>query len=436
MQNHGLRNIIIAILVLGILAALAILSGAFRSSNIAPEAHEPLTSGEMTKLIPRGRELTMAGDCLGCHSQPQGPQAAGGVGMATPFGTIYSTNITPDKEHGIGHYSRADFHRVLRDGIAPEKGNLYPAMPFVFTHITKPDDIDAIYAYIMSLEPLNVPNKNNTGVFKLPVRPFMNFWALLNFPDRQVPSNSDRSDAWDRGAYLVEGLAHCGACHTPRNIMMGVDFSRSLQGGELGNLEVPDITAEALAEHGFDVPTLSQYLQTGIAPQGTTFSDMHTVSHFSTSAMEPHDVNAMSEYLLTDGQGDIVPSAAPPAPLTKAGTGAAVSAGMEAGKQVYLMACAGCHGANGEGIPNVSPAMKGNGVIAMEDPHNTITVVLNGLPTQLFSGNQRMYAMPPFAHELSDEEVADLVTWVRAEWGGQAEPVTLKQVEKIERAME
>lgn len=435
MKNHWLRNTIIIVLLLGVLVALAILMGAFRSSSVDTSANKPLTDEQMLELIPRGRELTLAGDCLGCHSLPQGPQAAGGVGMRTPFGTIYSTNITPDKNHGIGNYTRADFHRVLRDGIAPNNRNLYPAMPFVFTHITKPEDIDAIYAYIMSLPPLDVPNKNNTGVFDLPVRPFMNFWTLLNFPDRSAPSLPDRSDQWIRGAYLVDGLAHCASCHTPRNFMMGVDFTRNLQGGSVDELDVPAITAQALAKHGFDVPTLSQYLQTGMAPQGTAFSGMHTVTHFSTSAMDPSDVEAMAVYLLTDKDGHIIKPATPPAPLAAAESPAAGSE-METGRRVYMAACASCHGDKGEGIPNVSPAMLGNGVLAMDDPHNTISVVLNGLPTQLFSGNQRMYAMPPFSHRLSDEEIADLVTWMRAEWGGQSQPVTTAQVETVERAVQ
>ena len=155
----------------------------------------------------------------------------------------------------------------MRDGIAPGERNLYPAMPFVFSHITTPDDIDALYAYNMSIPAMPIANKSNTGVFVLPVRPFMDFWTLLNFPDRKVLRNDQRSAEWNRGAYLVEGLAHCGSCHSPRNFMMGVEFSRSLQGGEVDGVVVPDITAAALAKRGFDVPTLSTYLATGMAPQ-------------------------------------------------------------------------------------------------------------------------------------------------------------------------
>lgn len=424
-----LRKIIITVILMAVVVCIAILLGAFRSTSVAPGTDKPLSADEMQQLIPKGRELAMAGDCFGCHSQPQGPKAAGGVAIGTPFGTLYSTNITPDPTYGIGEYTRADFHRALRDGVAP-KGNLYPAMPYIFTHITTPEDIDALYAYLMSIPPIAVPNKSNSGAFSLPVRPFMNFWNLLNFPDRNVPENPERSAQWLRGAYLVQGVGHCASCHTPQNFMMGVDFKRDLQGGEINGWAIPNITASSLAKHGFNVTTLTQYLSTGIAPQGTSFADMHTVTHFSTSAMKIDDVEAIATYLLTDSNGSIPPAASAPTPLAETDN-LTPDSNMPVGRQTYLAACAGCHGSKGEGIPNVAPAMYGNATLAMDSAQNLIRVVLNGIPTQTFTDNQRMYAMPPFAHELSDEEIADLSTWMRAQWGGQATAVTASQVSSI-----
>ncbi|MGG4774343.1 cytochrome c [Paenalcaligenes sp. Me52] len=428
-----LRKVIITVILVAVVVCIAILLGAFRSTSVAPGVDKPLSADEMQQLIPRGRELAMAGDCFGCHSQPQGPKAAGGVAIDTPFGTLYSTNITPAPTYGIGKYTRADFHRALKDGVAP-KGNLYPAMPYIFTHITTPEDIDALYAYLMSIPPIAVANKSNSGAFSLPVRPFMNFWNLLNFPDRSVPENAERSAQWLRGAYLVQGVGHCASCHTPQNFMMGVDFARDFQGGEINGWAIPNITASALAKHGFDVATLTQYLSTGMAPQGTSFADMHTVTHFSTSAMKVEDVEAVATYLLTDANGSIPPAASAPTPLPEAENPTADS-NMAIGRRTYLAACAGCHGSKGEGIPNVAPAMYGNATLAMDSAQNLIRVVLNGIPTQTFTGNQRMYAMPPFAHELSDEEIADLSTWMRAQWGGQATAVTTEQVQQISRAV-
>ncbi|MBC7203979.1 MAG: cytochrome c [Pusillimonas sp.] len=441
MKRRGLRFAVWGVLALVVMLGLAVLGGAFNKSPVSPQVKKPLSAEQMQSLLPRGRELALAGDCFGCHSQTQGPRGSGGVAIDTPFGTLHSTNITPDPKYGIGNYTREDFHRVLRDGVAPGGRNLYPAMPYVFTHITRPDDIDALYAYLMSIEPMAVPNVPNTGVFQFPVRPFMNFWNLLNFPDREPLNRTDRSGQWVRGAYLVEGLGHCAACHTPQNFMMGTDFSRPFKGGEIEGVRVPDITAEALSGRGFDVATLSQYLSTGVAPQGTAYADMYTVVHFSTSAMQPADVEAIATYLLTGPNGKIARAASAPQPLpgvSASNTGSSPGAGDSdgtVGRFTYASACAGCHGAKGEGIPNVAPAMYGNSTLANGSPHNLIKVILEGIPTQVFGGGQRMYAMPGFADALSDEQIVDLATWMRAQWGGQRMPVTADQVRAVERAM-
>ena len=433
MQRHRLRNSLLVIACLGALLALAVLLGWFRTSSVAENAKQPLTAAQKQDLLPVGRELALAGNCLGCHSQPQGPKAAGGVPIGTPFGTLFSTNITPDTTYGIGNYTREDFHRVLRDGIAPGNRNLYPGMPFVFTHITRPDDIDALYAYIMSLPPVAQPNVANTGVFTLPLRPFMNFWTPINFPDREPPARDGASEQWLRGAYLVQGLGRCGACHTPRNITMGVSFSRSLEGGQIiDGLVVPDITAENLSKRGFDAASLSQYLRTGVSDQGTSFGSMYTVTHFSTSAMQAADVDAIATYLLTDEKGELLKPAAQLDPLPMASDTL-----LEPGRLRYMSACAACHGTQGEGIPHVAPPMQRNVAVMMEDPTNLLTVIVNGVPTQTFAGNERMYAMPGFSDRMSAEEIAGLATWMRAEWGGQSQAVTAGQVQKIQiRAIE
>lgn len=427
MRRNRLRNGLLGLAVIAVVIAVAILLGLFRSSTVAPGVEQPLTEAHTQELLPRGRELALAGNCMGCHSLPEGPMGAGGVPIGTPFGTLYSSNITPDKTFGIGKYTREDFHRVLRDGIAPDNRNLYPGMPFVFTHITRPEDIDALYAYIMSVPAIAVPNVANTGVFKLPVRPFMNFWTLINFPDREVPARDGASEQWLRGAYLVEGLGHCGACHTPRNLTMGVSFSRSLEGGDVvDGLVVPSITAKTLATRGFTPSSLSQYLSTGVSDQGTAFGSMYTVTHFSTSAMQAADVEAIATYLMTDKDGHLLTPAKGPEPLPMASDPA-----LQAGRLRYMSACAGCHGTQGEGIPNVAPPMNGNVAVLMDSPVNLLTAILQGIPTQTFAGNQRMYAMPGFADRLSAEEVAGLASWMRAQWGGQGKAITVEQVESI-----
>lgn len=425
-RSSRLRKWFVGMIVLGAVISAPILLGVFRQSSVDKEIEQPLTEAEMAALLPRGKELALAGDCFGCHSLPNGAMGAGGVAIEMPVGTIYSTNITPDKEYGIGNYTRADFHRALKDGIG-KQGNLYPAMPFVFTHITQSEDLDALYAYIMSIPPLAVPNQKNTGAFVLPVRPFLNFWTLFNFPDREAPNNPERTDAWNRGAYLVEGLAHCGACHSPRNFMMGVEFDHALSGGFVDGLAIPNITAESLSQHGFNAESLTEYLHTGISPQGASFAGMNTVTHFSTSQMAQSDVAAMANYLLTNSEGTLLGAQAEPKPIA-----AVVELPLEErlmnGRLSYIAACSGCHGGNGQGIPNVVPALAGDAIVAMDNPQTLISVVLNGLATTTYTNQQRYYAMPGFADRLDDQNIADLLMWVRAEWGDQSTAISAKMV--------
>lgn len=429
-----MRKSILVFLALVIVGGLSVLFGLFRTSSVTADVEQPLSSEQMKALIPKGRELALAGDCFGCHSLPQGPMAAGGVPISTPFGTLHSTNITPDPDYGIGKYSRADFHRALKDGITPGNRNLYPAMPYIFTHLTKSDDIDALYAYMMSIPPLAVANNGNSGVFQFPLRPFVNFWTLLNFPDRHAPQSEQRSAEWNRGAYLVEGLAHCAACHTPLNMMMAPDYSRQFEGGELAGMTVPDIRQSTLNRQGFDVAALSLYLKTGIAPQGTSFADMNTVTHFSTNVMADDDIKAVATYLLTDQNGNIPAPKPAPQPLPQA-IDPQLKSQMDKGRMAYISGCAGCHGLKGEGIPNVAPAMHGNAAVALDSPHTLISAILNGIETQSFTSNQRMYAMPGFKGQMDDADLAALVNWMRAQWGGQDKPVTAQQIKALERGV-
>jgi len=440
---HGSRlpqRVLWLVLALLLVSGLAVFLGAFRGSSVTDAVDRPLSADDMRELLPRGRQLAMAGDCFGCHSRPEGPRAAGGVPIDTPFGTLYSTNITPDPEHGIGRYTRADFHRALLDGVG-RGGNLYPAMPYVFTHRTTAADADALYAYMMSIPPIAVANVPHTGVYRLPVRGFMNFWNLLNFPREDAvtapppavaAAAPEHAQQWVRGAYLVEGLAHCAACHTPMNLTMGTDVARHFEGAVIDGLQAPDIRAATLGAQGYDVESLARFLGTGISPQGTSFAGMYTVTHASTSHLQTQDLEAMAVYLLTGEDGRIVSASPPPQPRAVAAS--ADSAGLAAGRLNYLSACAGCHGVAGEGIPNVAPAMRGNATLINDDPRNFIAVVLRGIPTQRFAGDQRMDAMPGFADSLSAEDIARLANWARAQWGGQAPAVTADTVRKLRQA--
>lgn len=456
MTSHRMRRALWAVLLLLALLMLAVYLGFFRSSSVGADVEQPLSVDDMRQLLPRGREMAAAADCFGCHSTPQGPLAAGGVAIGTPFGTLHSTNITPDPVHGIGRYTRADFHRALRDGVARDGRNLYPAMPYVFLHRITPGDADALYAYLQTIPPLAVPNQPNTGVYVLPVRGAMNFWNLLNFPKREgieglaaPPAGGpgddvgEQSALWTRGAYLVEGAGHCAACHTPMNFMMGTNFSRHFEGAVIDGLQAPDIRAATLARQGYTVDTLTRFLRTGVSPQGTSFGGMYTVTHASTSELKAQDVQAMATYLLTGADGRAATAAAAPisaavdaharAKEGGAHTDTPTAPGLATGRLQYISACAGCHGMAGEGIPHLAPAMQGNAALSNSDAFNFIKVVLEGIPTQAFAGNERMYAMPGFAEQLSDEQIAQLSNWARGQWGGQPADISAKTVGRLRK---
>ncbi|MDB5532563.1 MAG: gluconate 2-dehydrogenase [Hyphomicrobiales bacterium] len=401
------------------LAALAVFSGLTDRSVVNRTVDQPLSSEQMKALAPKGRYLAVAADCVACHTDKGGPAWGGGMAFATPMGTIYATNISPDKETGIGQYSRAEFHRAVRDGIG-KHGYLYPAMPYTSYRLMAPDDVDAIYAYLITREPIPLANKPTTIPFPMNIRRFMTFWDMVNLSgEAALPGEQNRSAAWNRGNYLVNALGHCGECHTPRNLMMAMKPSQQFKGAVLEGIEAPDITPPALKALGFDYPSLAQFMKTGIGAQGAMTHQMFDVVHHSTQHLTDEDLTAMATYLLGDDAG--------PAkmPVTDG-----KSRGPEAGRRVYVEVCSGCHGSDGEGIPNVSVPMRTNTTLRLASPRNFLQAVLHGLPEQEFPGERRMQPMPGFANKLTDQQITDLTNWMRATWGGQATDVTSDVVAK------
>lgn len=411
------------------IAAGAVFLGAFQTSAVSADIDEPLTQDEMAALAERGAYVTTLADCYACHTAPGGAPWAGGLPFKTPFGTIYSTNISPDEEHGIGGWSRADFHRSLRDGVAKGGVHLYPAMPYASYRKMTPEDIDAVYAYLMTRAPMPVANRENDLAFPFNIRQTLTFWNLLNLPSEgTVASDPDRSELWNRGRYIVDALAHCGECHTPRNAMQGMEESEYLKGAVMEGVEAPDITKEGLARMGFDAPLLARFMQTGLSAQGSMTDRMFEVVHFSTQYMNEDDLDAMAAYLF---DLDAMPEepAAPPAPSP-----VEVSPELAAtARATYLNLCSGCHGAEGKGIPNVAVPLATNASLRLESPRNFLQTVLHGIPALDFPGLARMQPMPGFAGELDDEAVADLANWMRARWGGQEPDVTAGDVAKMRR---
>jgi len=416
-----LRRFAIAIAVVaGIVAigAIAVMAGLFSTSVVDASARTPLTAEQMKGLVERGRYLVRAADCAACHTADGGAPLAGGRPFPMPFGTLYATNITPDPETGIGRWSRADFQRALRDGTAP-RGHLYPAMPYVSYRQLTAADTDAIFAYVMSRPPIRQENRANSFPFDY-VCPTLAFWNLLNLPSKGFVPDTAKPADWNRGKYLVDALGHCGECHTPRDLTLGMIRQRYLQGTRIENVDAPDVTPAGSSRMGFDAAALARYLPAGTGPQGVMNFSMYDVVHNSTRWLTPDDAAAMAAYLM--GSRPVVSASLAPA---------ASSALPAAGQQTYVQLCSACHGIEGEGIPHVAPPMRTNASLRLASPRNLLVVIAGGLPERPLPGGERFQHMPAFGPLLDDRQIADLATWLRGTWGGTATAVALDEVRAV-----
>lgn len=374
-----------------------------------PDRGPAQTVSATPEQIAHGRYLVDAADCAACHTAPGGAPFAGGVALPTPFGAIHGTNITPDPEHGIGRYTADDFYRVLTHGEARGGRQLYPAMPYPSYRRIPRADADAIYAYLMTRPAAAVPNPRNGVGFPFNIRTLVNFWNFLYRDAEAAPTSQGQSPAWQRGRYLVDVLGHCGDCHSPRSALGQVDTARALAGNALlGRFAAPAITPAALAARGWDARELDAYFAGGVAAPAAASGEMATVVALSTSKLAADDRAAMIAYLLGD---------APPA--AQVATVAEADAALAPGRAHYLDLCAGCHGAEGRGVPHVAVALVRNSTLQDVDPHNLIVTILDGIPEHTYGDVERMQAMPGSARDLSDADVAALANWLRVRWGGQ-----------------
>jgi mono/diheme cytochrome c family protein len=415
-MSRRIVSVFAAIPLLGGAAALAVLSGAFERSVVSEAVTQPLRPERIAELVPKGRYLAAAADCVACHTAAGGAPWAGGVPFAMPIGTLYATNISPDPDTGIGNWTRADFHRALRDGVGKNGRRLYPAMPYVSYRDMSEEDVDAIYAFMTTREPVRLANKTDSFPFPY-VRPAMAFWNLISLPGRAVPADVGKPEPWNRGRYLTDALGHCGECHTPRNVIMAMNGSRYLQGSLIEGVDAPDITPAGLAGLGFTRDSLADYFRTGLGPHGVMSFPMADVFAHSTRYLTKEDAAAMATYLT---------GSAVPAPPMTAPVRPSIATGE--GRQLYVQLCSGCHGLEGEGIPHVAPAMTTNASLRFPDPLNVLFVVLDGLPGGEFPDLERMQPMPGFRYLLSDAEIAELMTYLRATWTDAAAPVTVSAV--------
>jgi mono/diheme cytochrome c family protein len=391
------KELIQSLVITALCAALAGPNGAFGASNIPTDSER----------IARGKYLTTAGDCISCHTAPQGKPFAGGLYMNTPFGPISTPNITPDRQTGIGSYSDADFYRVLHNGIGKQGEYLYPVMPFPWYTKVSRDDVLAIKAYLFSLEPVQNPRPPNKMRFPFNVREGLAAWRALFFRAAAEAPNAGGSAAIGRGGYLVEGLGHCGECHNGDKLVGDSRWGHSLQGGEIDGWYAPNLTSNVGEGIGdWTTPELVQYLQTGVsAKHGLALGPMAEAVHESLSRLDQSDLQAMAEYLkATPASGGFSQAKL----ADYAGRGAP-------GATEYLSFCSSCHGVNGAGLPRIAPALIHNGAVSAQGPQNVIRVILGGK-----EATESYAPMIAIGLSMSDEQVADVANYVRQSWSNAA----------------
>ena len=381
-------------------------------------------------LIAEGKYLADAGDCVACHTQPGGELFAGGRAIVTPFGTLYSTNITPDPKTGIGNWTPEQFYRVMHEGLGADRELLYPAMPFQdYTKVTR-EDSDAIVAYLKSVPPVDFPNKPDELRFPYSIRALIIGWRTLYFNPGNYKPDPAESAQWNRGAYLVEGLGHCGMCHTPINALGGSSQAQAFQGGLIPEQGwyAPSLTSNKEGGLGdWSIKDITDLLHAGTSMRGAVYGPMAEVVYDSLQYLTRQDVEAMAVYLKSL-PGRAAPEAASPVPPAES------SLLTSLGKEVYDAHCATCHQTDGKGMPPAYPPLAGNQSIEMASAVNPIRMVLNGGFPPGTAQNPTPYGMPPFAQILSDDQVAAAVTYIRTAWGNHGAPVTAEDVDTLRAA--
>lgn len=382
----------------------------------------PATVPTSTETVERGRTLATLGNCQACHTVRGGTPYAGGRGIPTPFGTVFAGNLTPHPDNGIGRWTAGDFWRALHHGQSRDGRLLYPAFPYNNTTQITREDSDALYHYLQSLPAADTPNRAHDLGWPYSSQVALGVWRALYFKPQPYQPDTTQTAEWNRGAYLVQGLAHCSACHAPRNALGANRNMLDLAGGliPLQNWYAPSLTAPH--EAGLqdwsveEIVALFRDGRTATAQVNAQVSGpMAEVVQYSTQHWSPADLQAMAQYLKA------LPRS--PAPDTPARP-AVPAAQARLGAELYQQHCAQCHGDQGQGVPGAWPPLAGNRAVSLASPANLIQVVLNGGFGPSTTGHPRPFGMPPFVLDLSDSEIAAVLTHLRTQWGHNAAPVS------------
>nr|WP_199046887.1 cytochrome c [Dyella sp. ASV24] len=420
-----MKRMTIAVIVLLLIAGGWWLFRAETRQPVSPSASK--VDGATLKdpaLIAKGHYLAIVGDCASCHTAQGGERYAGGRVLPTPFGSIPSPNITPDHGTGLGEWSFEDFWQALHSGKGRHGEFLYPVFSYTsFTKVTREDAL-AIFAYLQSLAPVRAPAQAPELEFPYSVRTSLKAWRALYFREGEFQRDASKSDAWNRGAYLVQGLGHCNECHAARDSLGGQQGSASLAGGQIPaqNWYAPDLSMQAnggLA--GWSEQDIVDLLKTGQSTRGTAFGPMAEVVAESTQHMHEDDLRAIATYL----------QSLPPRPAAVVATSELDTRAILAqGAKVYAQRCADCHGKDGNGVAGIYPPLNGNSSVNEPTGINATRVVVLGGFAPVTEGNPRPYSMPPFAQQLSDADVAAVVSYIRRSWSNKASIVMERDVVK------
>jgi len=395
------------------------------AASSATAAAAPVTAA----TLQRGQYLVQAGNCIACHSERGRPQLAGARAIDTPFGPVYSSNLTPDPDTGLGHWSTQDFWQALHHGRSRSGRLLAPAFPYEHTSVITREDSDAMFAWLQSQPPVHQAQPPHGLSWPLGTQAALAVWRSLFFSPTPFQPDPKQSAEWNRGAYLVQGLGHCAACHSPRNVLGATAGVSELSGGLMPvvNWYAPDLTSNR--ETGLASTPLAevvQLLRTGTNGQAHTSGPMSEVVQHSLQHLSQADVQAMAVYL----QSRVRPSR-PPVASAQTRISSPVA---EQGLKVYDRHCATCHGEQGQGAKGMYPALTGNRAVLLDEPTNLVQALLYGGYGPATAGHPRPFGMPPFVLELDDRDIAAVLTHIRKQWGNSAGEVTPLQVNRIRAA--
>jgi mono/diheme cytochrome c family protein len=375
--------------------------------------------------VRRGQYLVALGDCMSCHLRPGGEPLAGGLGLKTPFGVIYSSNITSDRATGVGDWSEEQFYRAMHDGRSADGENLYPAFPYPWFHLASREDDDAILAFLKTTPAVRYTPPQNGLHFPMDIRATVKVWNLLYLDSNDFRPDSVQSAEWNRGAYLVNGLGHCGGCHTPKNGLGADQSAHRFEGGKLDNWVAPDLTSNERTGLGaWSVEDVAEYLQNGRNGRAAAGGAMADVITYSTSLMTDADRHAIAVYLKSR-------IASPASTADEPDI-----ASMQRGAAVYSDACSSCHLENGVGQPRYFPPLGHNALVQQSDSTSLQHMILAGSRIGTSALRPTPLTMPSFAWKLTDAEIADVATYVRNSWGNRASPVAENAVADMRKRLD